>query len=122
MQTSVPERTKSAGPQRGARPVAVHSLGGKPRSKKNNDAPPHTRKARPLHAGTENDPVTIRPGRRRASEVMGTAGWRPQHMYVCMYAAAAQPPREANPLWPWRAEAAAGEVEVAVLPMEGRQA
>ena len=45
-------------------------------------APPHHTLARhdPYTQTPRNEFRTVRPGRRRASEVMGTAGWRPQQL------------------------------------------
>merc|ERR1712185_850945 len=54
-------------------------------------APPHTRTARPLHAGTEKR-VSYRPS-------WPTASVR-SHWHGGLAAAAAQLPRKANPLWP----------------------
>ena len=54
-------------------------------------APPHTRTARPLHADTEKRPP-YRPS-WPAARVRS-------HGHGGLAAAAAQPPREANPLWP----------------------
>ncbi len=45
-------------------------------------APPHHTLARhaPYTRTPRNEFRTVRPGRRRPSEVMGTAGWRPQQL------------------------------------------
>ena len=45
-------------------------------------APPHHTLARhaPYTQTPRNESRTVRPGRRRASGVMGTAGWRPQQL------------------------------------------